>query len=180
MTRILLFKLFGPFHNPSVGTNTQRAQPGNNRFKFFSEFFVLAKYFRSCNCVVHQLAGNGHIHSWPHGYVRNLTIRGDKLIFGRARWPGHQITCLGVFCKVIDKKQRSLFQYWIVLFQKFFIASEQIMLPNMLAAPCGTHWPHSPLGFAFRSSPIPNISVVMGHKSPAIIHFLSCFAATGP
>ena len=174
-------KFLIPFHQSAIRVDLRAGQVAPGGFDLFYKLIVDSEYLRRLNAIGEQIVDDLLIHGRAHRQVRVFTIRCAETIFGRYRWAGDELARFRIFDEKIEEEFGRLFHNRKgLLLQKFSVAPECVMFPEMLAAPGRAAGPHPVPYISDRTGPEPCIRRVMGDEAAAVINVFCGLSAARP
>ena len=92
-----------------------------------------------------------------------------RTVFGRYRRNGHQRPCTRIGLQIVKQEIGGSFQHGIHLRQELLVARIEVMLPDVRRQPRASGGEHSPLRTVNGTGNTPQVGVVVGHPSAAVV-----------
>ena len=123
---------------------------------------VPAKHLGGKQCGVEGIKGNLVVHrasGCDGGACTTITM------FGRHRRHSDEPSILRMLHEMTHIEISRAFEHRIILAQEVLVASEEIVLPQMLRSPCASIGPHTVMCAIHWSGYSPKVGVVVSHPS---------------
>ena len=154
-----------PLLQLAVPSDLHGRQPVEHLRQRIAESGIIAHNLRSLQSIVQGI---------KHYLVVHRTTCRYRTVLGRHRRSHHPPFVRRMLGQEIQKETGRAFQYRIISFQELFVGSEQVVLPQMLGQPCPSTRPHAGRCKIHHAADAPQVGIVMGHPSSAIVHVTSC------
>ena len=132
--------VFQPFLELACFADLIRREPCASGGELFAEIFVHAENFRRADAVAEQVADDLHVHRRSGADADAFGV----LVFRRQRRAGNQPLVRRLFDERIEEKLCRAFHGRIDFFQKFLVAGEQVMFPQVHSRATRRRWATSP------------------------------------
>ena len=103
---------------------------------------------------------------------RHRSALSVRSMLRRYRRHRHQPTILRMTLHIVEQELCCAAHHGILFFQEGFVASKQIVLPEMGGQPGAACREHTPSGTIHRSGDTPQVGIMMSHPTTAAIHLL--------